>query len=139
MDLGATPIVPDEILANTIPKSELGSAKAGTAVKASRMDHVHPTISWRGRVTLGADGKATVIFGRSFAAEPDTKTGDVWTGAVITGTRARALPTLGGVSGLLTAVITGINTVTTALSGFNLFTDPAAGVVVNVLVIEPSA
>lgn len=159
MDLGAAPLSPDEILANTTPKSELGSAKAGTAVKASRMDHVHPTISWRGRVTLGADGKATVTFGRSFSAEPviqltainpvgnkivlevesDIKTGDVWTAAVITGTRARALPTLGSVSGLLTAVITGINSVTTALSGFNLFTDPAAGVVVNVLVIEPSA
>ncbi len=158
MEIMGIPAPVEDILANAMPKSELGSAKAGSSPKASRMDHVHPPISWRGRVTLLADGKATVTFGREFVGEPviqltainptggkivlevesDIKTGAVWTGAVITGTRARSLPNLQSVSGLLTAVITGVNALTTALSGFNVFNDPAAGVVVNVLAIEPT-
>jgi hypothetical protein len=162
MRTGAPPpakaMTAEDILSNSAPKSEAGTATAGTGSKASRMDHTHPPISWRGRVTLGADGTAVVTFGRSFASAPviqltvinptgarvvpeqvnDIKTGALWTGATISGTRARPLPTMLAVSGLLGAVITGINALVTALSGFNVFSDPAAGVVVNVTAVEPS-
>lgn len=163
MELGSAPVQMAEVAkallaSNTPPKSEAPAAAVGGDDKASRADHTHPTISWRGRVTLGVDGTATVNFGRTFAVAPvillgainptgarvvveqmaDIKTGALWTGATISGSRARPLPVLEPVTGLLTAVIAGINVVTNALSGFNLFSQPASGVVVNVWVAEPS-
>lgn len=159
MDLGSIPLSPADLLANAAPKSEAGAPQAGTGMKASRMDHTHPTISWRGRVTLAADGTSPVIYGRSFSAAPviqltainpsggtvtleviaDTVVDGLYVGCTVKGSRAQSLPIIAQVSGLLTAVITGVNGLVTALTGFNVFGGNAAGVVVNVLVIEPSA
>lgn len=156
---GGPPITPSDFLADGVPKSEQGTAKPGTAGKASRMDHTHPTISWRGRVTLAADGTSPVTYGRTFSAAPviqltainpsggtvtlevitDTIVDGLYVGCTVKGSRAQPLPVMAQVSGLLTAVITGVNGLVTALTGFNVFGGNAAGVVVNVLVIEPSA
>lgn len=145
-------------LSNAIPMGEATAATAGASEAASRGDHQHPRLTSSTRVQLDASGNATVTYTRSFAAKPaivltainpsgaqvvlevisDTMTGGVYTGCVIKGSRARPLPTLNAVSGLLTAVITGVNDLVTALTGFNIFGGSAAGVEVSVVAIQPS-
>ncbi|MGF7151335.1 hypothetical protein FHS96_004998 [Sphingomonas zeicaulis] len=48
-------------------------------------------------------------------------------GCVVRAWRGQSLPNLGVVSGILTAVITGVNAIVSALSGYNPFGAPAAG------------
>ena len=102
----------------------------------------------RGQVTFNTSGTATIVFDPpiSLNREPfvqltpriapmsaemvianlvdgsfTTNAQGLYTGVQIKGGRLRAtLPTLGVVSGLLTAVITGVNAIVTALSGLSL-------------------
>lgn len=146
-------------LADTMPAAEATTPTAGTGQAASRDDHIHPRLASATRVTLNASSTATVTFTRSFVSAPviqlcainpsgaqvvlevvaDIKTGAVWTGCTIKGSRARQLPVIDAVGGLLTAVITGVNNIATALTGYDIFAASASGVVVNVLAIEASA
>jgi hypothetical protein len=60
-----------QILGDVMPKSEAGVASAGDADKASRDNHTHPTISWRGSATVSAAGLATFDFSaKPYDVEP---------------------------------------------------------------------
>lgn len=149
---------PSISLASTVPMTEVTAGAAGSSSQASDAGHQHPRITSSTRVQLDALGNATVTYTRSFATKPaisltainpsgaqvvlevvsDTMVGGVYTGCVIKGSRARALPTLNPVAGLLTAVITGVNDLAAALTGFNVFGGSASGVEVSVIAIMPS-
>lgn len=62
--------------------------------------------------------------------------GAAYAGCIIKGYRGQPLPQLQIVSGILTAVITGVNTLVTALTGYNVFAGSAAGVVFTATAIQ---
>ena len=62
--------------------------------------------------------------------------GSPYAGAIIKGYRGQQLPNLGVVSGLLSAVITGVNGIVTALTGYNPFAGPASNVVYTATAIQ---
>lgn len=154
------PLSPPPItLSNAMPASEATIPSPGANGEAARADHKHPRPSSVQRVTLDANGLATVTYTRSFASKPgvipcavnpnppggrpvlveivsDVVVNGLYTGVNIKGYRSQPLPTLAGVSGLLTAVITGINSLVSALSGFDLFSTPAAGVEVSIAALD---
>ena len=66
------------------------------------------------------------------------KTGNLWTGANIKGYRSQNLPVISAVSGILTAVITGVNGIVSALTGFNVFGGSAANARVSCVFLMPS-
>lgn len=112
----------------------------------------------RGVVTLNAQGTATIAFDPPIISSREpfiqvtpatatntdiaivnmvpstftTNASGAYTGVTIRGARVVGkLPTINAVSGLLGAVITGVNNIVTALSGFQLIrTDQATGVAV---------
>jgi hypothetical protein len=62
-------------------------------------------------------------------------------GVTIQGKRSRVLPTLTPLSGaltLLTQLITGVNTVITSLTGYDVFGGAAAGATVSVIAVARS-
>lgn len=113
----------------------------------------------RGQVTLNAQGTATIAFDPPIILERQpfilleaatatntdlaianrvpgtftTNASGAYTGVTIRGARVVGkLPTLTAVSGILTSVITGVNAIVSALSGFTLVrTDQATGVAVD--------
>lgn len=148
--------------ANSAPVAEKTSADAGAqSTRFAMEDHAHPRLSSASIVTLDASSLATVTFTRSFAAEPCAvfaavntggtsqplvvevvswvKTGANFTGANIKGYRGQQLPLISQVSGILTAVVTGVNGLVTALTGFNVFGGSAANARVSCVFLMPSA
>lgn len=147
------------LLADTAPIAEAKTAGAGSMSLASRGDHTHPRLTSAQTGTLDGAGYATIVFTRSFIAEPAvailgvdstsaspadfkvkqfTLDGDgSYIGCVVYGVRARALPALTAVSGIISAVITGVNAIVTALSGF-VPNEPAAGVKFSIIAVQAS-
>lgn len=144
------------------PATEQIGGAAGTApMRFSQEGHAHPRLTSTTYVTLGSTGQAFALFSRSFTNKPGlnlTETdavagsqplvlrGLTWQqdangkyyGVTVEGMRARALPQLSVVSGILTAVITGVNSIVTALTGYNVFGGSANGAVVSVIAVARS-
>lgn len=133
------------------PLPESAAGTPGSAAMAADSFHTHPTISWRGNVTLDASGLSTVTFGRTFNAEPPVFLTAVnpsgrpvqleivsytqsppgtWTGVNIRGYRSQILPSLSGI------VLVG--PLVTALSNFDPLGGSAAGVKACVVALMPS-
>jgi len=134
------------------PKTDLVE-EVGTSAKYAREDHTHKARIKRATVTIGQDGYATWTFTEPFASVPvishmvqDAKGASrvnvtiisvSTTSVVVYADRLRTLPVINAVSGLLGAVITGVNSLVTALSGFDLSGGPAAtGVKVHLMAAE---
>lgn len=74
-----------------------------------------------------------------FKVESWTTSGSNYTGCTIRGYRGVNLPIINPVSGLLTAVITGVNSIVTALTGLVLFSSSmASGAEFSFIAIQPS-
>lgn len=150
-------LIPSVQLTTNPPMSEAVVGAAGGGGTAARDDHQHTRITSSTRVTLDGSGVASVTYTRTYPTKPgvsliainpagqpivlevvsDTFVGGVYTGCVIKGSRSRVLPVIEPVSGLLTAVITGVNSLVTALTGYNIFV-PAANVEVSVIAVMAS-
>ncbi|KTR05014.1 hypothetical protein NS365_13380 [Aureimonas ureilytica] len=141
-------------LADVAPLPETGTAKPGNMTLVPRADHQHPRITSAQTGALDNAGMATMMFTRTFTAEPavsilavenNTKSppdfkvmqflddqqqpwvaGKLYGGAIIYGTRTRALP---GVSAVLTDLL--------KLSGY-VPTEPAAGVRFSIIALQAS-
>lgn len=153
-------------LATTLPVAEGKTASAGSMNTATRADHVHPRLTSTASGTLNAAGEATITFTRTFPMKPAViitpvesaeaqplvfkvkawlneggtawQPGQAFGGCVIKGYRSQALPAISSVSGLLTAVITGVNALVSALSNFNVFGGSAAGAEYSLIALMPS-
>lgn len=149
------------LLSDSSPVSE-GGAAAGSMVLASRGDHKHPRLSVTAQGALDSNGQAPVTFMRdgvavTFATKPAVTCMSVsasaavffdfayttdaqgrYIGGTLTGRKGRALPQLTAVSGILTAVITGVNALVSALTGFDPFNSAAAGVEFSFIAIGAS-
>lgn len=134
------------LLSNTMPSPEATAASAGSMDQASRADHTHPRRSSTATGTLNSSGEATITFTQTFAAKPAvtvlyvegadnqpivfkvkswTMVSGQYTGCVIKGYRAQAIPT---------------NLVSLLLGGvFNLFAGSASGVEYALIAIAPSS
>ena len=149
-------------LATMTPMAEAKTASPGQAVTASRGDHVHPRLTSTANGTLNSSGEATIVFTRTFATKPsvlvtlveeaenqpvvfkvksrtrDGVTAD-YLGCVSKGYRSLPLPQLVQVSGLLTAVITGVNVIVGALTSYNIFAGSASGAEYTLIALQSSA
>lgn len=149
-------------LSNVAPLSEAKVPDAGMMNEAVRADHQHPRLTSSTNHTLDANGFATITFTRTFDSEPAIaltalgsgtdpvpdfradfiKTGNLWTGATIYGSRSRALPMItpinGGLIGLLSSLISALNPILATLSGFMPY-EAAAGARVSAVVIKNSS
>lgn len=150
-------------LASTTPAPEMTGGSPGAAMAVPRADHAHPRLtSTTGPHTLDASGKVTVLFTRTFTKAPglaftritDTDTQDrdvtlqasyiitanLYVGVIVRGRKSAVLPTLTSLSvgALLSGVITGVNAIVTALSGFDVFGTPAAGAKFTCIAVQSS-
>ena len=142
------------------PAGERVTASTGSSPDYARADHSHPSLVAPVLVTLDAQGQADAMFGRAFASKPGITAVEVeaspsseflgvratgwltdvqgrYIGVTVQGMRARPLPVLQPVAGLLATVTTGVNAVVSALTGFRVFGGPAAGAKVSVVAISP--
>jgi hypothetical protein len=147
------------LMSTTAPLPEAMTAAPGSSGRLPDASHTHPSISVRHRVTLDSNGLATVTWAHSFAIRPgiffcpinpgagqvtvnvtsETVSNGVYVGCVIKGFRSRPLPTLSPVSAtLLSDLVTGVNAISAALTGFDANNASAAGVEVNVIAIPLS-
>lgn len=151
--------------ATSTPRSEMtGGAVGALPTRYAREDHQHPRLTSTTYATLGSTGQAVVAFSRSFLNKPginltetDAAAGTqplvlrglgwvqdangLYTGVTIQGSRAQLLPALSPLSGVLTLlgqVITGVNTLVTSLTNYNLFGGSAAGATVSVIAVARS-
>lgn len=121
------------------PLKEALAGSAGTSMKAAAADHTHPTRAIGSVITLNAQGRAEWRFSRSFDEGPAVSAIPMqpldadpifvhpyeyivedgkFVGVRYYGFRMRRLPVLQQVTGILSAVITGVNALVTAISGF---------------------
>lgn len=129
--------------ATATPVAVAPEGQSGTSVRYAREDHTHAARVQRKILTLDTNGQAVWTFDRPFANMPvlnymvfqDAGNGliiveanewvrgsnNTYAGVRITGRRHQRLPLLATVTGILTAVITGVNALVTALSGFDVF------------------
>lgn len=141
-----------QILTNADPAPEKVAPAAGSGQMASRDDHVHPRLSSATVSALDANGKATVMFTRSFTTTPCVQCllvegadgqpvifkVESWvkdgagnfTGCVLRGYRSSILPALSGI--LL------IGPLISSLANFNVFGGSAANAQFCCLAIQPS-
>jgi len=113
---------------------------------------------------IGSNGTARITFTRTFptfpaaiftevppqtgvmSAQPAIFRVDSWitdgtgaySGCVVRAWRTQTLPTLLTVTGILTAVITGVNAIVSALTGFNPFGAPTTGTAFTCLAVQRS-
>ena len=146
------------------PKSEAVGAATGTTVRYAREDHQHPRLTSTTYATLDASGQATATFSRSFVNKPglnltetDAATGSqplvlrglawqrdgngLYIGVTIQGRRAQMLPQVNPLSGaitLVTGVVTGVNSLITSLTNYDVFGGGTAGATVSVIAIARS-
>lgn len=156
MDSGFSTVVSVEqlqqILGNTPPPAEGTLAIAGSAGAAARTDHKHPRLTSASIATLDANGEATIMFTRTFAAMPAVicllyeasnaqpvvfkvqsfvqDGGGNYTGCIIKGYRSSILPALSGIV-LLGPLVS-------ALANFNVFGGSPAGVQFAIIALQPS-
>lgn len=122
------------------PISVAVDSAQGSSIQYARADHTHAARVQRKIVTLDTNGLATWTFTRPFTAEPSLQymvfqasgepiiveaqswvmTGANYTGVNIKAYRSRAMPTLTPLT-VVTFVLTGVNALFAALSGFNIF------------------
>lgn len=127
----------------TTPPAVTPESAVGISTLFARADHTHAARVQRKILTLDTNGQAVWTFDRPFTNMPvlnymvfqDAGNGliiveanewvrgsnNTYTGVRITGRRHQRLPVMQAVSGILTAVITGVNALVTALSGFDVF------------------
>lgn len=132
--------------ASTEPLAEAGIAETGTMNMAPRADHQHPRLTATSTGVLNASGEATITFTRTFPSKPGltmtyaetadgqpvvfkvktwTVVGSDYTGCVIKGYRAQAIPT-----NLATLLLGGV---------FNLFSGSSAtGVEFSLIAVQAS-
>lgn len=131
-------------LGNAVGKPVEVNGTTGTSTMAAREDHTHAARVQRKVVQLDADGLATWTFNKPFDNKPcvnpmvfQTSTtqpivvegvsfvmaNGKYAGVTVKGYRSRALPVLTTlpIGALLTGVVTGVNTLTSALTGYNMF------------------
>lgn len=143
------------------PGSEKTGGDAGTDPTQFAMgNHQHPRLTATATGTLNGVGEAAITFTRSFPSKPAVAlllveqadnqpvefkvkswvlSDSDYVGCVIKGYRLQGLPTIAPVSGLLTAVITGVNAIVTALSGFNITSGNASGAEYSFIALQQSA
>lgn len=147
-----TPLASGPQLAEDLPAALAVQGDMGKSARAAREDHTHAARVQRQIVTLDSRGLATWTFGKPFSAMPSLQAlvfqpsgepvvvearawimdGARFAGVQVQGMRSRPLPQINLVSGLLAAVITGVNTLVSALSGFRVFnTEGLSGVQVH--------
>lgn len=151
--------------ATATPKSEMtGGAVGGVPTRYAREDHQHPRQTSTTYATLASNGQATVPFSRTFVNKPGLNLSEtdavigsqplvlrglswvkdangLYTGVIIQGSRAQLLPALSPLSTLLTlvsGVVSGVNTVITGLTNYNVFGGSAAGATVSVIAVARS-
>lgn len=137
-------------LSDAMPNPEATAGTPGVDPAAARGTHVHPRLTSSTRVTLDANGLATVMFTRTFIAKPAIvltpanptgrpvqveevsliQSGGLYVGINIHGYRNQLLPSLSGI--LL------IGPLITAISAFDVLGGSAAGVEVSVVAIQAS-
>lgn len=128
---------------DVIPASVAVNGLQGASSTYSRSDHTHAARVQRKIVTLDTNGLATWTFTKPFLSEPSLQymvfqsTGDpivveaqgwvmdgtTYVGVTIKGSRSQRVATIQPLNALaiLGVVTTGVNTLVTALSGFNPF------------------
>lgn len=149
--------------ADAAPKAESTSPAIGADLKYAREDHQHPRLTSTTVGAIGANGTASVAFTRTFPAPPGVVFFEIpgtappstqpaifkvsiwiqnaqgqYSGCVVQAWRGQLLPTLASVSGLLAAVITGVNSIITALSGYNAFGAAVNGTAFSCIAIQRS-
>lgn len=137
-------------LSNSLPVSETTAGAVGSTSVAAGAGHIHPRLTSANYVTLDGSGLATYTFTRTFTVQPAVatipinvgarqvvmeivsfvKTGELWTGVNLKGSRAQVLPVLTG--------IVLIGPLVSALSSFDVFGGSASGVEVAVIALMPS-
>ena len=147
------------------PSSETTGGNTGTnAAKFAQEGHQHPRLTSTTYAVLDANGRATVMFTRSFMNKPgfsiteiDTNktqplvcvvesfiqpggVGTPYTGCVIKGYRSQALPAQPqmNVLAILGTVVAGVNAIAASLTGFNVFGGSPADASVSVVAIARS-
>ena len=150
--------------AKSAPMAEKTGAAVGQQTgRFALEDHQHPRLTSTTYATLASDGTAIVAFTRTFTNKPGiniTETdvtgkqplvcsvqswvqdgNGAYTGCVIKGQRAQLLPQMNALSGLITllsGVISGVNTIITALTNYNVFGGAVSGSSVSVIAIAHS-
>jgi hypothetical protein len=141
--------------ATSMPKADSLVPTPGSTDALVRPDHQHPRPSSTSKGTLGSNGQASVVFTQVFDVEPaisiisidartqgtaipdfdftfTTDANGKYIGGTVYGRRARKLPTQPlaaspiGVTGLLTAVISGLNALASSITGYDT-TEDAVG------------
>jgi hypothetical protein len=152
--------------ATTMPKPEAGVAATGSTDAITRPDHQHPRLTATAKGTLDTNGLATVVFTQVFDTEPaislisigartqgtaipdfdftfTTDANGKYIGGTVYGRRARKLPTQPlaaspiGITGLLTAVISGLNALASSITGYDT-TENAAGNQFSLIAVKAS-
>lgn len=150
------------VVSTATPLSEKTGGDAGVeGMMVSGAGHQHPRLTSTTYAILNASGQAVVPFTRPFTNKPGlnlTETDatpstqplvlraigwqrdadNLYTGVTVQGLRAQMLPQVAVVSGLLTTVITGVNTLVGQLTGYNVFGGSAAGASVSVIAVARS-
>lgn len=161
---GSTPVdvtglIP--VASTATPSNEtVGGNPGSNPAKYAQEGHQHPRLTSTTYATLDGLGQAVVPFTRTFINKPGvvvtevdanindqplvvrvvgwTMANGVYTGCTIKGSRAQVLPTISPVSGILTAVITGVNALVSGLTNYNVFGGMAQGATVSVVAIVRS-
>lgn len=144
------------------PETTAGAAGADMSEFSPGL-HQHPRLtSATGPHTLDATGRASIIFTRTFDKPPVltlqrvtdaatkerpvdfqvtyARSGALYVGAAVIGQRSQLLPALSPLSGitLLTQLVTGVNGIVSALTGFDVFGASASGVKFTCLAVQSS-
>lgn len=163
-EAAARAVVPP--FATMSPKSEAGSPVIGTTDAITRPDHQHPRLTATAKGTLDSSGLANVVFTQVFDTEPavsiisigargqgtavpdfdftfTTDANGKYTGGIVYGRRARKLPaqplaiTPLNVLAALGTVISGVNTLATAITGYDT-TEDAVGNKFSLIAVKSS-
>lgn len=155
--------MPQPSTATPMPE-KTGGATGAVDSRYARADHQHPRLTSTTYGTLGSNSLATIPFTRTFVNKPGinlTETdatastqplvlraigwtqdaSGLYTGVIIQGSRAQLLPELTPLStalALLSGIVTGVNTVVTTLTKYNIFGGSAAGASVSVIAVARS-
>ena len=162
VDPGASVAAAIPPFTSMMPKAEAGTPALGSTKQIPYADHQHPRLTATARGTLDANGTASVTFTQVFDAEPAVTVLSVgaraagksipdfdvtlvqdangkYVGCTVYARRTRVLPqqTQLNVLAVLSGVITGVNTLAAALSGYDA-TEPAAGAGFSLIAVKTS-
>lgn len=166
MAIGPSPFATLPSFTNIMPKAEAGGPSLGSVPQIPYADHQHPRITATAKGTLDSNGLSTVVFTQVFDTEPaisiisigarmsGTAVPDFdftfsqdangkYTGGTVYGRRARKLPnqplaaTPLALTALLTGVISGLNTLANAITGYDT-TENAVGNQFSLIAVKAS-